>query len=58
MVKGKITSIQGNEWVAGNFCYHLKSRPRCLLNNRYGNDILIWVDNKPYGKIKYSHFWS
>tara|TARA_A100000164_G_scaffold329783_1_gene317746 strand:- start:828 stop:2123 length:1296 start_codon:yes stop_codon:yes gene_type:complete len=54
MVKGKITSIQGNEWVAGNFCYHLKSRPRCLLNNRYGNDILIWVDNKLYGKIKYS----
>ena len=54
MVKGKITSIQGNEWVAGNFCYHLKSRPRCLLNNRYGNDVLIWVDNKFYGKIKYS----
>ena len=54
MVKGKITSIQGNEWVAGNFCYHLKSRPRCLLNNRNGNDILIWVDNKFYGKIKYS----
>ena len=54
MVKGKITSIQGNEWVAGNFCYHLKSRPRCLLNNRYGNDILIWVDNKFYGKIKYA----
>ena len=53
MVKGKITSIQGNEWVAGNFCYHLKSRPRCLLNNRNGNDILIWVDNKFYGKIKY-----
>ena len=54
MVKGKITSIQGNEWIAGNFCYHLKSRPKCLLNNRYGNDILVWVDNKFYGKIKYN----
>ncbi len=54
MVNGKITSIQGNEWIAGNFCYYLKSRPRCLLNNRYGNDILIWVDNKFYGKIKYA----
>ena len=32
MVKGKITSIQGNEWIAGNFCYHLKSRPKCLLS--------------------------
>ena len=53
MVNGKITSIQGNEWIAGNFCYYLKSRPRCLLNNRYGNDVLIWVDNKFYGKIKY-----
>ena len=54
MIKGKITSIQGNEWIAGNFCFYLKSRPKCLLNNRYGNDILIWVDNKFYGKIKYS----
>ena len=37
-----------------DFCYHLKSRPKCLLNNRYGNDILVWVDNKFYGKIKYN----
>ena len=23
--------ISGNEWIAGNLCYHLKSRPKCLI---------------------------
>jgi len=24
-------TIEGNEWIAGNLCYHLKSRPKCLI---------------------------
>jgi len=23
--------VSGNEWIAGNLCYHLKSRPKCLI---------------------------
>ncbi len=23
--------ISGNEWIAGNLCYHLKPRPKCLI---------------------------
>ena len=24
-------TIEGNEWIAGNLCYHLKSRPKCII---------------------------
>ena len=27
----KINLIIGNEWLAGNLCYHLKSRPTCII---------------------------
>ena len=23
--------VNGNEWVAGNLCYHLKSKPKCVI---------------------------
>ena len=23
--------VKGNEWIAGNLCYHLKSRPKCFI---------------------------
>ena len=23
--------VSGNEWIAGNLCYHLKPRPKCLI---------------------------
>ena len=35
--------IRGNEWIAGNLCYHLKSRPKCLIV--YGKeDVEIYFD--------------
>ena len=27
----KIISISGNEWIAGNLCYHLIPRPKCIV---------------------------
>ena len=27
----KILRIYGDEWIAGNLCYHLKSRPKCII---------------------------
>ena len=37
--KNKITHVIGDEWIAGNLSYHLKSRP-------------IWINNKDLNKIK------
>ena len=37
--KNKITHVIGDEWIAGNLSYHLKSRP-------------IWIHNKDLNKIK------
>ena len=28
-----VMSIAGNEWIAGNLCYHLKYRPKCKITN-------------------------
>ena len=28
-----VLSIAGNEWIAGNLCYHLKYRPKCKITN-------------------------
>ena len=25
--------VNGNEWIAGNLCYHLKSKPKCVILN-------------------------
>ena len=27
----KIISISGDEWIAGNLCYHLKDKPKCIV---------------------------
>ena len=35
--------IRGNEWTAGNLCYHLKSRPKCLIVNGK-EDVEIYFD--------------
>jgi hypothetical protein len=32
---GKITSVIGNEWIAGNLSYHLKDRPAWYAGNEY-----------------------
>ena len=31
--------VFGNEWIAGNLCYHLKSRPKCIIKNIIVSDI-------------------
>ena len=31
MFKEEIKVVAGNEWLAGNLCYHLKSRPKCII---------------------------
>jgi len=36
--------ISGNEWIAGNLCYHLKSRPKCLIH--YGKEEIEVVADK------------
>ena len=28
-----VVEVNGNEWVAGNLCYHLKSKPKCVILN-------------------------
>ncbi|MEK9680742.1 MAG: glycosyltransferase family 39 protein [Pelagibacteraceae bacterium] len=28
-----VMSVAGNEWIAGNLCYHLKYRPKCKITN-------------------------
>ena len=28
-----VMSVTGNEWIAGNLCYHLKYRPKCKITN-------------------------
>ncbi len=28
--------VSGNEWIAGNLCYHLKPRPKCIIH--YGKE--------------------
>ncbi len=37
-----VMSVTGNEWIAGNLCYHLKSRPKCEIMDT--NSIIISVD--------------
>lgn len=39
-----ISSIQGNEWLAGNLCYNLKPRPKCTVQNK--NDFTLVAENK------------
>ena len=36
--------IHGDEWIAGNLCYHLKSRPKCVKNN-VTNEIILFASN-------------
>ena len=31
-VEGNIEFIKGDEWIAGNLCYHLKSKPKCKIS--------------------------
>ena len=50
--------VFGNEWIAGNLCYHLESRPKCIIKNMIHNDVgytmiidkkgdeMIFVNNK------------
>jgi len=28
-----VMSVAGNEWIAGNLCYHLKYRPKCVITD-------------------------
>ena len=35
--------VIGDEWIAGNLCYHLKSKPKCKLN--FSNEIILYSNN-------------
>ena len=35
--------IYGDEWIAGNLCYHLKSKPKCKIS--YSDGITLWANN-------------
>lgn len=35
--------IIGDEWIAGNLCYHLKSKPKCKLNS--SNEVILYSSN-------------
>ena len=45
-------TVEGNEWIAGNLCYHLKSRPKCIIKSqdyvvihgRKGKNIIFQID--------------
>ena len=39
-----IFRIHGDEWIAGNLCYHLKSKPKCVENN-ITNEIILFASN-------------
>ena len=34
--------VYGDEWIAGNLCYHLKSKPKCLISS---GDIMLFANN-------------
>ena len=36
--------VHGDEWIAGNLCYHLKSEPKCVKNN-ITNEIILFASN-------------
>ena len=38
-----VMQVKGNEWVAGNLCYHLKSKPKCVILN---TKTIISAENK------------
>ena len=50
----KITAriVEGDEWIAGNLCYHLKSRPKCIIkfqdyvviHDKKGKNIIFQID--------------
>ena len=35
--------VYGDEWIAGNLCYHLKSKPKCKIS--YSDEITLWANN-------------
>ena len=39
-----VMKVIGNEWVAGNLCYHLKSKPKCVILNT--NKLVISAEGK------------
>jgi len=42
-----IMSVTGNEWIAGNLCYHLKYRPKCKIINTNLTIISVKGKNGP-----------
>ena len=38
-----VMEVKGNEWVAGNLCYHLKSKPKCVILN---TNTIIYAEGK------------
>ena len=44
--------VEGNEWIAGNLCYHLISRPKCIIkfqdyvviHDKKGKNIIFQID--------------
>ncbi len=42
-----VMSVTGNEWIAGNLCYHLKYRPKCKIINTNLTIISVKGKNGP-----------
>ena len=42
-----VMSVAGNEWIAGNLCYHLKYRPKCKITNTNLTIISVKGKNGP-----------
>ena len=51
MFKEEIKVVAGNEWLAGNLCYHLKSRPKCIITLQRKKILIYGEKYKLLGSI-------
>ena len=55
----KIKSISGNEWIAGNLCYQLTPRPKCIViagADRIRFSVLLKNNNIKFGSLNNNLF--
>ncbi len=54
MFKEEIKVVVGDEWMAGNLCYHLKSRPKCIIATKDKGWIRVYGEKlKLLGSINF-----
>ena len=51
LFKEEIKVVAGNEWLAGNLCYHLKSRPKCIITLQRKKILIYGEKYKLLGSI-------